>query len=551
MDLVVYNWMSIALSVLNTVIMVFMAYKFMHTYQLNSYHLGRLFNWYGNTNGRYFKRLVLISLLSLAGLVVTNVLFSGYVHEIFTYLGLLFYFTISILFIKFESKIPKKKPLVFTKRMVRQYVVFAVLALASNFALFYLNRLIFNADEILKIFRFTFISISPLILPFIVLLSCFLTAPFELLNNYRYRQKAHKKLLAHTNLIKIAITGSYAKTTVKNILARFLSQKYKVLSTPESYNTPMGISRCVSKLKPSHEVFIAEMGARNIGNIKELCDMVRPDYGVITGISNQHLETFHSIDNIIKTKCELSDSLAASGGYLVVNGDTNHLDKLLSQIKCDYDLCGLEQNDKTIYAKNITVTPNGSEFDVVVGDEEHHCFTKMLGKHNISNIVLAMGIAIKLGVSMESIVNTIANLVPPSHRLELIKTPNGMTILDDTFNANQEGASSALKTLSLFEGRKVIVTPGLVELGREEKTSNELFGRQIAKVCDLAVLIGEKRSLPIRKGLIEEGFDEEKILVFNSLSEAKQEFKNFLTADDVLLLENDLPDDYNEIDELH
>ena len=551
MDYDIYIIVSIILSVLNTVVMLFMAYKFLHTYQLNSYHMIRLFNWYGNTNGRYFKRLVLISILSLAGLLVTNVLFHGYAHEIFTYLGLIFYIILAFIFVKYESKIPKKKPLVYTKRMIRQYVVLGLLALVTNFFVFKLNWELMNIGEVFVTFRFALIALSPLILPVLVLLSCFLTAPFEILNNRRYQVRAKKKLKKRDDLIKIGITGSYAKTSVKVILASMLSKKYKVLATPASFNTPLGISICVNKLKSSHQVFIAEMGARNGGNIRELCDIVEPQYGIITGIANQHLETFFSIENIIKTKCELADSLKKRNGFLIINSDTKHLEDVIQRVDTEYQLCGVGADKRnSLFIRNVVVTNNGSEFDLVVDGETYNCKTRILGVHNISNIAVSAGLALKLGVDIRDIVLAISELEPPAHRLELVKTSNGMVILDDTFNANIEGATAALETLSLFDGRKVIVTPGLVELGVEEKQANKEFGKKIAHICELVVLIGKTRSEPIKKGLLEEGFDPEKILVFNSLDGAKKEFKRFLTPKDAVLLENDLPDDYNEIDEL-
>lgn len=538
---------SIVLSILNTIIVIFMSYKFLHTYQLNNYHIGRLFNWYKNTNGTYFKRLSLISLLSLAGLLVTNILFDGYVFGIFTFLGLVFYFVISAVFVKYESKIPKKKPLVLTARMKRQYAVIALFTLGGTFELFMLNYEFMNIGGVIHSLRFVFIAITPLLVPLFVFISALITAPFENLNNRRYIKRAGKTLAMRDDLIKIGITGSYAKTTVKTILATILSKKYKVLATPASYNTPLGITRCIGKIKPEHEVFIAEMGARNIGNIKEICDMVEPTYGIITGISNQHLESFITISNIIRTKCELSESVFKNKGLTVLNGDTSFFDELKSKAKGDVIISSTTKKDCDVYADNVTVTSEGSRFDLVIDGKTLACSTKMLGKHNISNIVVCVALAHKLGVDDEKIVEAISELNPPKHRLDLITTPNGMKILDDTFNANTEGAKAALELLSMFEGRKVIVTPGLVELGSEERSTNKLFGKQIAKVCDLAVLIGQRRSEPIKEGLLEGGLKEENILVFNSLSDAKSEFKSFLNSKDVVLLENDLPDDYNEI----
>lgn len=539
---------SSILSVVNTVIILCMSYKFLHTYQLNSYHIVRMVNWFGNTNARYFKRLLMICALSLGALLVTNIVFSGYAHDVFTYLGLVFYFLLSILFIRYEGKIPKKKPLVYTKRMIRQYIVLAVLSVVGNMALFKLNYEMMNLGGVFMHMRFAIIALTPIVLPVLFVLSSLITAPFELLNNKRHTARARRVLDERTDLIKIGITGSYAKTSVKTILSAFLSKKYKVLATPASYNTPLGVAKCVKKLKPSTEVFIAEMGARNLGNIRELCNTVNPDYGIITGISNQHLETFGNLTNIIRTKCELSDSLARKGGKLFLNCDTKHVEKLRKHVKCDYVECGITGG--YVSAVNFSLTNEGSEFDLIVDGNAYRCKTKLLGRHNISNILVCVGLAVELGVRVEDIVTAISELEAPSHRLELIVTPNGMKILDDTFNANSEGAIAALDILKMFDGRKVIVTPGLVELGLEERATNRAFGVEIAKICDLVILIGKIRSTPIKEGLISGGFAEDKILVYNSLSDAKKDFKKFLSATDVVLLENDLPDDYNEVDEL-
>lgn len=539
---------SSVLSVVNTAIILCMAYKFLHTYQLNGYHFIRMVNWFGNTNARYFKRLLMICALSLGALLVTNIVFAGYAHDVFTYLGLVFYFVLSILFIRYEGKIPKKKPLVYTRRMIRQYIVLGVLSVAGNLALFYLNHEMMKLGGVWMHMRFALIALTPLVLPVLFVLSSLITAPFELLNNKRHIARARRILDERDDLIKIGVTGSYAKTTVKTILSTLLSKKYKVLATPASFNTPLGVTKCVKKLKPSTEIFIAEMGARNGGNIRELCNMVNPNYGIITGISNQHLETFGNITNIVRTKCELAESLAKRDGKLFLNCDTKHLDKLKKYAKCDCVECGISGG--FVSATNFKLTNEGSEFDLLIDGNLYSAKTKLLGRHNISNILVCVGLAVQLGVTPEDIVSAISELESPSHRLELIVTSNGMKILDDTFNANSEGAIAALDILNMFEGRKVIVTPGLVELGLEEKATNKAFGVAISKVCDLVILIGKIRSTPIKDGLVSAGFSEDNILVYNSLSDAKRDFKKFLKATDVVLLENDLPDDYNEVDEL-
>ncbi|MGN1100540.1 MAG: Mur ligase family protein [Christensenellales bacterium] len=542
----IHTLIAAVLSIMNGILICFMAYKFLQTYQLNNYHLGRFLNWFKNTNGKYFLRLALVSLISTAGLLVTNILFDAYVNGILGYAGLAFYFVIGILFAHYESKIPKKKPIVFTNRMKRLYFVLWLVTTASTFGIFQLYRILLTGSGILTSLRYVSISVSPILLPFFVLISACIILPFELLNNIRYKNLTRSKLSKRTDLIKIGITGSFAKTSVKVILAAMLKKKYKVLATPASYNTPLGITRSVSALKSSHEVFIAEMGARNVGQIKELCDIVRPTYGIVTGISYQHLETFHTLDNIINTKKELIDSLP-EGGLAVVNADSEHIGKLVSD-RAEIIYSGLNGEGIFATATELKIDENGSSFLLKIDGESIHCRTNLLGKHNVSNILAAAALSYRLGVSIRDIAETISELKAPPHRLDLKRQKNGMVIIDDTFNANVDGTKAALEILDMFGSRKVIVTPGLVELGNSENSFNRQFGRDIAGVCDVAILIGKNRSKPIREGLIEAGFDENRIYTYNSLYEAKKDFVNVLRADDAVLLENDLPDDYNEVE---
>lgn len=375
-------------------------------------------------------------------------------------------------------------------------------------------------------------------------LAIFVLRPIETAIKQRYIKKAKKVLDSRKDLIKIGITGSYGKTSVKNILTHMLRCKYNVLATPESYNTPMGICKSVKMLDDEHEVFVAEMGARHVGDIKELCDMVHPRYAILTGINHQHIETFICIENTIKTKMELIDSLP-SNGFAVINGDSELCSAASDLIRVEFQAAGIKpKND--LKAENITVNEQGSRFDLVGNNIRINCQTRLLGRHNVSNITLAACLALKLGVSVKEIAEAISSLTAVKHRLELMDA-GGLLIIDDTFNANETGVKSALEVLSLFESRrKIIVTPGLVEQGNHAYTANFEVGKNIAEVCDLAIVIGKHRSRPIVDGLLSQNFPSANIIVKNSLEEAKSEFGKILRAGDIVLLENDLPDNYNE-----
>ena len=521
MDYETYNLIAIILSVLNAVCLSFMAYKFIHTYQLNNYHITRLMNWLKRTNGKYWSRLFVVSVLSLAGLIVANVLFAGHGRGLLSYIGLAFYFSMVIWFIIADARIPKKKPIVFTNRIKRLYVT---LFLVIAFATYGLMMAVYGASMIggaqlsqMEVhLRFVIVGLSPVILPLYVIIAVFVNLPYEEIRRKLYISKATKNLAKYTNLIKIGITGSYAKTSVKNILKSMLSIKYKVLASKGSYNTPLGMVMTIAKLKPTHDVLIAEMGARNVGQIRELCDMVHPNIGLITGITGQHLETFGNIDNIVKCKKELLDCLSTDG-IAFVNGDS---DLALRVIDGSVETMITGGKDSIVRAENVEVDRNGSQFDLVIGDLRRRVSTTMLGKHNVSNIVLASAVAYRLGVTIDEIATVISTLKATEHRLEMRHNPNGITVIDDTFNANISGSRASLEVLGCFDYRRVIVTPGLVELGNKEDEENYNLGVEISKVCDLVVLIGTIRTEPIARGLRDSGYDMDKVLVYDTLNEA-------------------------------
>lgn len=540
---------AMILSMLNGIMLSGMAYKFFHTYQLNNYRLERMFSWFKNTNSKYMARLAIITFFATGGLVVTNILFRAYLDGLLVYLGMVFYFVIGSFFVVHELRLPKKKPIVFTQRMLRLYVAFLILTTVSTYFLFVgtyeLGR---QYGDVALSLRYAPISLTPVGIPLFFTAVALVLKPFEGLNNRRYIARATAELKERSDLIKIGITGSYAKTSVKFILEKMLSQRYETLATPASYNTPLGIAKCTKNLKPAHQVFIAEMGARSMGDVHALASMVRPRYMVITGIAGQHLETFHTMENIVKAKSEIFDFVDGDS-LAVFNGDNPYVKKMHDSYGGDKMITTTERSEGSYaYAENIRCGRNGSRFTLHIGSESAECATRLLGRHHISNVVLCAGLAHKLGVDIADIAQAIAELKPVAHRLELIHNRNGITVIDDSFNANVEGTKAALEVLSMFEGRKVVITPGLVELGENEREENRAFGERMASCCDLAVLIGKVRTEPILKGLLGAGFEEGNIMVFNSLSEAKRSFKEFLRQGDTVLIENDLPDHYSEID---
>ena len=387
--------------------------------------------------------------------------------------------------------------------------------------------------------------IAALLLPLLVALAGVLALPIEKLIFHLYFKDAEKKLLENPRLIRIGITGSYGKTSTKFILAEILSQKYNVLATPASFNTPMGVTRIIrERLTPAHQVFIGEMGARHVGEIKELSNLVHPAIGILTAVGPQHLDTFKSIERIEKTKYELIDALPQDGLGVFMNDD-GIVTRLYEKTGKPKMLAGKEGADA--WASDVSVSPQGSHFTLHLGDwEPFECTTPLLGRHNIGNICAACCVAKHLGLNREQIRRGIQQLKPVEHRLQLLKTAGGVTVIDDAFNTNPTSSKEALKVLSSFPGRRVIVTPGMVELGAEEARYNEEFGQAMADAVDVAVLVGKRHTEPIQKGLTEKGFPPESIHVVASLDEAIRVVNGILRPGDVVMYENDLPDHYNE-----
>jgi len=444
-------------------------------------------------------------------------------------------------FRKQAIKKAEKKKFALTARLKRFYLVFFILLLACQgaalLACFRLN----NGLIFLGYWNVLF----ALLLPLLVALAAVLALPIEKFIFRLYFRDAQKKLLENEKLIRIGITGSYGKTSTKFILNTILSQKFNVLATPASFNTPMGVTRIVrERLTPAHQVFIGEMGARHVGEIKELSRLVHPVIGILTAVGPQHLDTFRTIERIENTKYELIDALPQDG-FAVFMNDGAIVTRLHDKTTKPKVLVGKENGD--IWASDVHVSPAGSHFTLHIRDwQPMECVTPLLGEHNINNILMACAVAKHLGMNREQIIRGIAALRPVEHRLQLLKSAGGVTIIDDAFNTNPRSSKEALKVLSTFPGRRIIVTPGMVELGADEDTYNYEFGKAMAGCVDIAVLVGKKHTLPIQKGLKEAGFSEENIHVMASLDEAIAFNRMNLRPGDVVMYENDLPDHYSE-----
>ena len=535
--------MSIIILVEYIINFILLLLFYMHMFQLNSYSFKSHIRWIGQNKDKITIHTLLILLPTLF------VLFNTYILNIASCL---------ILLLNLIYAIPDKKAKVsfkITNRVIRLFITQIILIL-----------LILSIKGISYHLLFK-LGIITLLTPILFLIANFINLPLERVGKQRYINEAKKILKSMPNLIVIGVTGSYGKTSVKNFLTKILSSKYEVLTTPQNYNTPMGVVKTIREnLKATHQIFICEMGARNIGEIKEICDIVNPTLGIITSVGPQHLETFKSIENISKTKFELADYIIKNNGKVFLNFDNEyilkHVNKLYSNSEnteiseslikygsnnnsLDYSAYSFDSSSKGLSFKVKSKHANENDINETLSLDNIQFNTKLIGKHNIVNLTGAIAIANYLKVPSKSIALRIKEINSVEHRLQVI-SKGKLTIIDDSYNSNPISSKSALDTLNEFKGLKIIVTPGLVELGKEEKKYNFEFGKYMTKICDYIFLVGEEHYKPILDGINSEKFDENKVFIVKSPQEAIKKISTFKTNKQInILLENDLPDNYN------
>lgn len=433
----------------------------------------------------------------------------------------------------FELKLAfgDKNKLVFTKRMLRFWFFYLLLAITLFFVVnFFVDNIFLKILDAAIIFLFA---------PLLIVFAHYCLLPIEKLIKKYYVHKARKKI-SKLNIIKIGITGSFGKTSTKDFLATMLEKEYKVCTTPKNYNTEMGVTKAILENLDDHDVFIAEMGAKHKGDIETLVKLVKPKYGIITTIGSQHIETFGTLQNIEETKNELPLNIAKDG-TMVFNGDSPISYKLYQKFKGNKYLTNT--NNAFAYAKNISMNEHGSTFDLVLDGKTLKVSTKLLGKCNIDNIVTASTLAHILGISDNDITSAIKTLSPPPHRLEILKNSYS-TIIDDSYNSNIVGSREALEVLSKFDGLKIVVTPGLVEMGKEQSDANFKLGAMIADVADYIVIMNEVNKNYLLSGAISHNFDRNRIFFASTRKKQKEILQTLTMKGCVILFENDLSDNY-------
>ena len=483
----------------------------------------------------YKLNILLLVLIPVLGLInLANTLIVRIILVVITLI-------IASLKIKENAKNTTKVELKYTARVKRIIVTYMILTILV-FTICTIN------SELHMYMSYFFLYLYNFLTHFVMVVVLFINKPVEKLVYLSFKNKALKKLNEYKNLKVIGVTGSFGKTSSKNILAEILSIKYNTLPSPKSFNTPYGLIITVNEhLDKFDDILVAEMGARRQGEIKELCDLVKPKYGIITRIGEAHLESFGSMDVITNTKFELIESLP-NDGIGVINIDDEYQKNYEIKNDCKIITVGITNVDADVIAKDINTSQNGTSFKIKFkrSKKEYEFTTKLLGVHNIYNILASLALAKEFGLSEKEMQKAVAKIKPIEHRLELREAGN-ITYIDDAFNSNPIGAKMALDVLSGMPEKRVVITPGMVELGELQYDLNKEFGRQMKDSCDEVILVGKKQTKPIQDGLEEVKFAPSKIHVVKDLNEALQIVKEKYSDKQVyVLLENDLPDSFNE-----
>ena len=491
-----------------------------HMFQLASYRNSRYFRWLAPGNIITIKRLFAVAML--AAVFIPGYFGCGFAAGV----------TAAAWFYCFSEKF--KTPLVYTMRVKRLFATDIIL-----FAAIAALAVLFAGAWAMEI-----IGAALVLSNFIMLLANFINTPIEKAINRYYYNDAKRIIESNRDLIVIGVTGSFGKTSTKNYLAGVLAEKYNVLVTPGNFNTLLGVIRTIrEQLRPYHQVFIVEMGAKQANDIKEICDLVHPTIGIVTAVGEMHLETFKTIENIQDTKFELINSLPADG-LGVINNDSH----CISSYKGIKSQCKLiryaVEADGDYKATDVKYGANGVSFTLNGGEQFG---SRLLGVGNLLNILAATAVADYLGVPTNKQKNAIARLQPVEHRLSM-KVSNGITVLDDAYNSNPQGAKMALGVLKGFavgdSNKRIVITPGFVEMGARQAQANKELGRTIAESCDYAIVVNATNRDAIRSGIEEGGMAAEKYFLADSLNHAHAHLAQILKAGDVVLYENDLPDNF-------
>ncbi|MGH2789936.1 MAG: UDP-N-acetylmuramoyl-tripeptide--D-alanyl-D-alanine ligase [Actinomycetota bacterium] len=439
-----------------------------------------------------------------------------------------------------------KKPLAMTGRAWRILVLAVVLSVLAVFGSWATAHLLLGGWPLDVI---AYLLAAGLVFYFsssILTLSDWALTPVQSTINGRYLRAARARLDSWHPLV-IGVTGSYGKTSTKFFIERLVAPGGVALATPGSYNTTMGVVRTINEnLRKEHRYLIVEMGAKQRGDIAELVEFTRPHMALLTAIGPAHLESFGSLDNVRKAKYEIVAGLREDG-VAVMNTDDPEVRALADDTqRVKVIRYGLDpEGAPHVSARGIETTSEGTSFSVVDtrSGEGVAATTTLLGRHSISNVLGAVAVALEAGRSLAELAGPIRRLTAVEHRLQIIKGAGGVTVIDDAFNSNPDGAAAALDVVGAMPGgHKVVVTPGMVELGELQAEANERFGEHAGRVADTLIVVARVNREALVAGA--QRSNRARVVVVDTLAQAQEEMKSLLGPGDVVLFENDLPDQY-------
>jgi UDP-N-acetylmuramoyl-tripeptide--D-alanyl-D-alanine ligase len=520
--------------------------RFLHILQLEEYFTRPYLGWLAANPGRYLPSQttgILITLVFAALFLLIN---SAPLAEIVLLAvwgfagGLFLYDTL-------RNARVARKPLVMTARARRLLVIASLVSLAFVGVTALIAGLGFGYREGVAAGMIASVVVRALA-GHVLEAANLLAYPVEEASRRGFQAQAERRLREQRPRI-VAITGSAGKTTTKELVAQLLAARYRVLKTPSSFNTPMGISRTVNDSLAGQDYFVVEMGAYRKGEIEKLCRLVGgPEISVITTVNAQHLERFGSLEKTAEAKFEIVEGLK-QGGTAVINYDVPAIrERALARNGLRVLSFGLDAaNRPDVLGSNVVETSSGIELDVSYGGKTVPVKTLLLARHNAGNVLAAVGVGLTCGLDLGYMAAAIRQQQSPEHRLQPVKLSNGVIELDDAYNANPEGIVGALEVLGSYSGRRrIVVTPGLVEMGREKGAYHARIGHVAAKTCDIAVLVGPRQTADIKASMLEASFPPERIRVVKSLEEARGLLAREGSSEDVILFANDLPDQYDE-----
>jgi UDP-N-acetylmuramoyl-tripeptide--D-alanyl-D-alanine ligase len=500
---------------------------YLHIYQQEEYDSRRFARWLVT---RYSFDTKATFVIFVVGCLELGIILDVRVADFIVIFALLIFF-----WLEPRMRARSKKALVMTGRAKRIFWSgFAVLALLAAVCAIWFKHPIFWMIPVQAI-------------PFALAAGNSMVHPYERKLQKRFWNEAHTKLLSLKPMV-IGITGSFGKTSTKHLLGHILEVQAPTLITPGSVNTPMGIARIVrEQLAPHHRFFICEMGAYGPGSIARLCRLAPPDFAMITAIGMAHYERFKTLDTVAKTKFELAEATAKKNGPVVIAEQVlEFADARQFRDRYANTIVAGRGSDCALRILESAQTESGIEARVLWRGNEYTLKAPIFGEHHIGNMCIVFAAACTLGVAPEDAILTLASVPQISHRLEVKHGPGGSKMIDDAYNSNPVGFAAALRLLTALRrssGRRVLVTPGMVELGRAHTAEHRKIGELAAANVDVLLPVLPERITALTQAYI--SGNPSGIVVPCPTFQAAQTWMNSnLTADDVVLLENDLPDLY-------